>query len=241
MNNLHLLRIPVDPPRLLRFAAVHGITQEDETLGYTLHAWLAALFGAHAPKPFRYFEHRQELLAYATEDAATLVTHAQAFAKPDAWAVLGADGVAGKPMPTAWRVGQRLRLEVLACPTSRQGDEEKDVYLRALDRLGDKAPARGEVYQAWFERQWGSAVQLANVELLGMRARVRMLRRARDGSNLPRACGDRPRLRVVERPEALFAANAVIIDPECFQTLLARGIGRHRAFGYGMVLLAPPR
>jgi len=232
MNNLHLLRIPIDPPRLLRFAAVHGITQEDETLGYTLHAWLAALFGAHAPTPFRYFERRQELLAYATEDAETLVTHAQAFAKPEAWAVLGADGVAGKPMPTAWRVGQRLRLEVLACPTSRQGDEEKDVYLRALDRLGDKAPTRGEVYQAWFERQWGSAVQLANVELLGMRARAHLLRRARNGTN---------RLRVVERPEAVFAANAVITDPERFQTLLARGIGRHRAFGYGMVLLAPPR
>jgi CRISPR system Cascade subunit CasE len=232
MSTLHLLRIPVDPPRLLRFAAAHGITQEDETLGYTLHAWLAALFGAHAPKPFRYFAHRQEVLAHTTEDAATLIVHAQAFAKPEAWAALGADGVAGKPMPTAWRVGQRLRLEVLACPTSRQGDEEKDVYLRALDRLGEKAPARGEIYQAWFQRQWGSAVQLANVELLGMRARARLLRRARDGTH---------RLRVVERPEGLFAADAVITNPERFQMLLARGIGRHRAFGYGMVLLSPPR
>lgn len=232
MSPLYLLRIPVDPPRLLRFAAAHGITQEDETLGYTLHAWLAALLGTHAPKPFRYFKRRQEILAYATEDAETLIAYAQAFAKPEAWAALGADGVAGKPMPTAWRAGQRLRLEVLACPTSRVGDEEKDVYLRALDRLGDKAPARGEVYQAWFARQWGAAVQLADVELLGMRARVRLLRRARNGTN---------RLRIVERPEALFAADAVITDPERFQTLLARGIGRHRAFGYGMVLLAPPR
>jgi CRISPR system Cascade subunit CasE len=75
-------------------------------------------------------------------------------------------------------------------------------------------------------------VQLTKVELLGMRAQVRTLRRARNGTN---------RLRVVERPEALFAADAVIIDPERFQLLLARGIGRHRAFGYGMVLLAPPR
>jgi CRISPR system Cascade subunit CasE len=235
MSRLHLLRIPVDPPQLLRFAAAHGITQEDETLGYTLHAWLAALFGAHAPKPFRYFERRQEILAYATEDAETLIAHAQFFAKPDAWAALGADGVdgvAGKPMPTAWRAGRRLRLEVLACPTSRVEDEEKDVYLRALDRLKERAPTRGEVYRAWFERQWGSAVQLANVELLGMRARVRMLRRARNGT---------PRLRVVERPEALFAAQAVITDPERFQLLLARGIGRHRTFGYGMVLLGPPR
>jgi CRISPR system Cascade subunit CasE len=232
MSTLHLLRIPVDAPRLLRFAAAHGMTQEDETLGYTLHAWLTALFGAHAPKPFRYFEHRQELLAYANDDAATLIAHAQAFATPQAWAALDADGVASKPMPTAWRVGQRLRLEVLACPVSRQGKEEKDLYLRALDRMGDNAPARGEVYQAWFERQWASAVQLAKVELLGMRARVPLIRRARNGTN---------RLRIVERPEALFAADAVITDPERFPILLARGIGRHRAFGYGMVFLAPPR
>jgi CRISPR system Cascade subunit CasE len=232
MSPLHLLRIPVDAPRLLRFAAAHGITQEDETLGYTLHAWLSALFGAHAPKPFRYFERRQEILAYAHDDAATLIAHAQAFAMPQAWAALEANGVASKPMPAVWRAEQRLRLEVLACPASRQGKEEKDVYLRALDRLGDKAPARGEVYQAWFERQWASAVQLAKVELLGMRARVRLLRRSRNSAN---------RLRSVERPEVLFAADAVITDPERFQTLLARGIGRHRAFGYGMVLLAPPR
>jgi CRISPR system Cascade subunit CasE len=229
---LHLLRIPVDVPRLLRFAMAHGMTQEDETLGYALHAWLAALFGTNAPKPFRYFERRQELLAYANEDAATLIAHAQAFATPQAWAALDADGIASKPMPAAWQVGQRLRLEVLACPASRVGDEEKDVYLRALDRLGEKAPARGEVYQAWFERQWTSAVKLAKVELLGTRARVRLLRRARNGTN---------RLRVIERPEALFAADAVITDPERFQRLLNRGIGRHRAFGYGMVLLAPPR
>jgi CRISPR system Cascade subunit CasE len=232
VNSLHLLRIPVDPPRLLRFAAAHGMTHEDETLGYTLHAWLTALFGVHAPKPFRYFERRREILAYAKEDAATLIDHAQAYAKPEAWAALGADGVAGKPMPTTWRLGQRLRLEVLACPASRRGKVEKDVYLRELDRLGEKAPARGDVYQSWFERQWASAVQLTKVELLGMRAQVRTLRRARNGTN---------RLRVVERPEALFAADAVIIDPERFQLLLARGIGRHRAFGYGMVLLAPPR
>jgi CRISPR system Cascade subunit CasE len=232
MSTLHLLRIPVDAPRLLRFAMAHGMTQEDETLGYALHAWLAALFGTNAPKPFRYFERRQELLAYANEDAATLIAHAQAFATPQAWAALDADGIASKPMPAAWHVGQRLRLEVLACPASRVGNEEKDVYLRALDRLGDNAPARSEVYQAWFERQWTSAVQLAKVELLGMKARVRLLRRSRNSAN---------RLRSVERPEALFAADAVITDPERFQALLARGIGRHRTFGYGMVLLAPPR
>lgn len=232
MNGLHLVRIPVHAPRLLRFARANGITQEDETLGYTLHAWFAALFGRLAPKPFRYLERRGEVLAYAQADAHTLLEHAQAFAEPSAWAALDAEGMASKPMPKTWPAGRRLRVEVLACPVTRKDREEKDVFLRALDRLGEDAPSRGEAYRAWFARQWGQAVHLERVDLVGMAARSRNLRRARNGTN---------RLRIVERPQALFTAEAVIRDGEQFGELLARGIGRHRAFGFGMILLSPPR
>lgn len=232
MTPLHLVRIPVHAPRLLRFAHEHGIAQEDETLGYTLHAWFAALFREEAPKPFRYLERRGEVLGYARRPASELLERAQAFASPGAWAALDADGLASKPMPDEWRSGLRLRLEVLTCPVSRKNDEEKDVYLRALDRTGADTPSRAEVYRQWFLAQWGEALRLQQVELLGMSARSRLLRRARNGGN---------RLRVVERPQALFGAHAVVQDGTAFAARLARGIGRHRAFGFGMVLLAPPR
>lgn len=232
MSGLHLLRIPLHAPPLLRFAAEHGITQEDETLGYTLHAWLAALFGDGSPKPFRYIDRRGEVLAYSLHPAADLLERARAFAPPQAWAALDADGVASKPLPAHWRIDTRLHLEVLTCPVTRKGHEEKDLYLRALDRLGEATPPRGEVYCAWFARQWEGAVRLEQVELIGMSARSRLLRRARNGQN---------RLTVVERPQALFGAEAVVVDSERFAHLLARGIGRHRAFGFGMILVAPPR
>ena len=32
-----------------------------------------------------------------------------------------------------------------------------------------------------------------------------------------------------------------ITDPTAFADLLARGVGRHRAYGYGMLLLRPAR
>lgn len=231
MSALYLVRIPVNPPRLLRFAFEHGITQEDENLGYTLHAWFTALFGELAPKPYRYFERRGEVLAYARADCSALLEHARAFASPLAWQALDADDVASKPMPMLWRSGQRLRLEVLACPVSRKGDNEKDIYLRALDRLID-APPRAEVYRQWFARQWGKAMRFNLIEVKGMSARSRLLRRDRRNGN---------RLRLVERPQALFDAEAVVQDTETFAALLARGIGRHRAFGFGMVLVSPPR
>jgi CRISPR system Cascade subunit CasE len=232
MSGLHLVRIPIDVPKLLRFAREHGILQEDETLGYTLHGWLAALFGNVAPKPFRYFERRHEVLAYARADAATLLAHAQAYASPHAWAALDPAGVFSKPMPEVWRQGQRLRLEVFTCPVSRQEGEEKDIYLRALDRYGDDALARSDIYRAWFARQWVGTAVLGHIELIGMQARSRLLRRDRShGGN---------RVKVVERPLALLAAEATVEDGERFAALLARGIGRHRAFGLGMVLLSPP-
>lgn len=44
----------------------------------------------------------------------------------------------------------------------------------------------------------------------------------------------------VEGPDALIGGILTITDPAAFTTLLAKGIGRHAGFGYGMLLLAPP-
>lgn len=245
MTTLNLVRIPIKPAALLRFAHAYGITQTDETLGYTLHAWFAALFAELSPKPFRYLERRGEVLGYAAQPAEVLLEHAQAFATPEAWAALEPTGVMSKPMPSNWRAGQRLHLEVLACPVSRCGREEKDLYLHAIDRLGDEAPPRAVVYRDWFVRQWGSSVRFGRIELIGLQSRAKHLRRAHQ-AGLSAACLQQAgqagtRLRIVERPQALFAAEAEITDGEAFAALLERGIGRHRAFGFGMILLAPPR
>lgn len=40
-------------------------------------------------------------------------------------------------------------------------------------------------------------------------------------------------------PQAKLGGILTVQDGTAFQTLLARGIGRHRAFGYGMLLLRP--
>jgi CRISPR system Cascade subunit CasE len=47
------------------------------------------------------------------------------------------------------------------------------------------------------------------------------------------------RLRSVEGPDASFSGVLVVEDPEKFAGLLAHGVGRHAAFGYGMLLLRP--
>lgn len=240
MADLHLIRFRINHPALMRFAKEHGLLrQEDEGFGYVLHAWLAAMFGQLAPKPFRHFERRGELLAYARAPASALAEHAQMFASPIAHAALLPGSFASKPMPDHWRADQLVRVEVLACPVSRHDGVEKDVFLRALDRLGETAPApasaelrelRDSSYLDWFKRQWRETTSFEQLELSGL-LRGRLLRRGlKEGIRSARS---------IERPQVLYDGVVRISDPKGFAEMLARGIGRHRAFGFGMVLLSP--
>ena len=42
-----------------------------------------------------------------------------------------------------------------------------------------------------------------------------------------------------EGPDALMRGVITISNSQAFAALLARGVGRHRAYGYGMLLLRP--
>lgn len=235
MTDLHLVSLAVEPAGLMRFAANQGLLNyHDDAQGYAIHAWMAAMFGNLAPQPFRFLVKRNQVLGYAAADAATLATQASTYADPLSWAVLCPDSLASKPMRKDWGVGERLQADVLTCPVSRKDGNEKDVFLRALDRLGDQAPPRPSVYVQWMERQWGEAVDLERIELTGF-GRTRIMRRSQKTQlQTTRA------VREMERPFAEFRTVFRVREPDAFQALLARGIGRHRTFGFGMLLLSAP-
>ena len=44
----------------------------------------------------------------------------------------------------------------------------------------------------------------------------------------------------LEGPDATVHGTMTVTDPTAFARLLAHGVGRHRAYGYGMLLLRPP-
>ena len=47
--------------------------------------------------------------------------------------------------------------------------------------------------------------------------------------------------RHIEGPDAVMRGILTVTDPDAFAETLAHGIGRHRAYGYGMLLLRPAR
>jgi CRISPR system Cascade subunit CasE len=233
---MKLYSVHLRPARLLQYAASQGLAKaSDEDLGYACHAWLKAMFGALAPKPFRLLDARPgqpaRILAYGTAHADAMLEHAAQFADPIAYSAMDEDSLAEKTMPDRWRDGLRLGFETLICPTTRKDGVEKDAFLRQADTEPDKRHERAMVYHAWLKRQLEPATTLQSLNLDGF-TRVNLTRRAA-------APGGGRRLVTIERPRALVSGVIVVRDPAEFAVLLARGVGRHRAFGFGMLLLKP--
>lgn len=264
---LHLVRLPVNGRALAAFAVANRASDDDG--GYALHLALRRRFGEAGPQPFRFFaEHRAgpHLLGYA--GGADALAEAAALPALDP---LLAPVFAGppelQPMPTDWRAGQRLGFEVRARPVVRFGGRvraarrerpgawqnragEIDAFVAACERAGaveDGNPpaSREAVYRDWLARRLDGAATLerSNLTLL-RRATTRRRRHAKPGAP-DGADGapvrDKPALTQTEGPDAVIAGTLVIADPAAFSHLLARGVGRHAAFGYGMLLLSAPR
>jgi CRISPR system Cascade subunit CasE len=240
---MFMIDMHLDSAKLMRFSHAHGHhLAQDEDFGYAVHSWLAAAFGDIAPQPFRLFERRDglHLLGYSQNDASVLCEHAQTFAEPLISQVCRWDSVAGKSMPQTWTKGRRVGFEVRACPVSRK-ERERDVFLSTMDRvkaIGETLPSREQVYFDWLAQKMkagidtkGESQQPGQVHITGFR-RVKVLRK--DRSKV------KSKNRAVERPDVIFSGELIILHPEQFSALLRRGVGRHRAFGFGMLLLRPP-
>lgn len=237
---LRMAQIGVDQRKLERWAAERRLTMPGDDLGYAVHSLLKEIYGAYAPKPFRVLARANTtaVLGYTAADRATMADHAATFAEPSLLDIAPLDRFAVKDMPAQWRPGQRLGFEVRVRPVIRQdhdGDRgrsrEKDAFLAEASRVGPEVTIEREtVYVAWlsdhFTRQGGVEIERARLAsfrrgIVGRRDAVRGLR----GS---------------EGPDAVLAGTLSIHDGATFTAWLARGVGRHRAFGFGMLLLRPP-
>lgn len=240
MNDLQMIECQLDPAALLRFLRGQGLDDpgRDPDFGYGVHAWLKAAFGDQAPRPWRRLADRKRparVLAYGAAGADTLTGRMRDFADPTVLAVCPPEAIASKPLP-AFHEGRVLDFELLGCPVGRKARSgiEKDLFLLHADREPDARLDRGQIYCDWARErlQVDHAATIERLALTGHR-QVRQLRKHQG------APGER-RIKRPTRPEALFHGRLQVRDPEGFQRLLARGIGRHRAFGYGMLLLRPP-
>lgn len=248
---IHLLRIPLDAQKLYAFARRSSASASDYDEGYAVHALFAALFdhgaksGAHvAPKPFHVKHSGQrtlDVLGYGPEDHAALAHRARAFADPVAWGACDLDGMASKPMPEAFPASSRLAFSVRVCPIRRiakrgpmkRDRAEVDAFLAAAWEVGPEVVLdREAVYRAWLDAEMAKDGAARVLEASMTTFRLDQFHR--------RTHGEHRKGHGTQRPDVTFAGELEVGDPAAFARRLARGVGRHRAFGFGMLLLLPP-
>ena len=253
--DLTLVRVPIDTPALARWAGERGwvrrrgnFTDFDE--GRALHHLVDEVFGPGALRPFRLLVPPRRrsgyLYAYSALDADALCTASRVQSLPDHLGVLSPDRLQGKAMPNDWHAGQRLGFDARVRPVRRltknlegpsgligKKGAEIDAFLVAAlrrhpgqpDGMAGEGRTREAVYLDWLAERLAPAAGLEGPS--SRLARFRRVRVAR-GKSGP------------EGPDATIHGTLTVSDPDSFAALLARGVGRHRAYGYGMLLLRPP-
>lgn len=242
---IHLVKVPLRAEKLVAMARRRGLPLRDLDDGYLAHVVMRELWQERAPAPFvvRGSGRMLDAWGYSRSDAPALVDHAAAFGDPSLLAAVGdLQSIASKPMPRFER-GRRLGFSLRACPVVRlarpanghRAGAEVDVFLARCFAAGAGTPvSRQDVYRDWLTKTLGretvSGVAVARVSIAGM-SRERLVRRTH---------GEVRNTSRLERPDVHFEGDIVVVDGERLLAYLAHGVGRHRAFGFGAMMLAPP-
>lgn len=234
---LLLLHTRPDPVALTQWATRRNWLSPDGDFGYALHTLLADAFGSKTPAPFCYMD-EQGLLAY-TEDPEQALRERITRASPDVQRTLGLDTFRIRTFPVEWQVGKLLNFEVRIRPIIRTNKgRERDLYQYRMERWAedgqDKKPSREATYKDWLDEKLATenAARLLNASMQGF-SLSRVIRRSQGESASQR------KTQLINGPDVRFTGTLEVTDTNAFARLIARGIGRHRAFGYGMLLLKP--
>ena len=241
---LQMIRAEISVNDFYRWMGGKSLTDPD----HAMHCLLTECFGELAPKPFRLIAPRRPedkpeahstgiLYGYGTADSEAMKETADIHADPKQCKAMPLSQLESKPVASNWKTGKRLGFEVRIHPTRRVrrpiGNNGKthiaeyDAFMmQALDSRKETRN-REDVYRDWLserlQRNGGARLESARLKSF---QRVRAFRKHH--------------ARHIEGPDALMQGTLVIGDPAAFMELLKHGVGRHRAYGYGMLLLKQP-
>ena len=238
---VNMIRADLCPRALHRWVGSKRLTVRNAfDPGFAIHTLLTESFGDLAPRPFRFIFPRDRRLpgvfyGYSPHNADTLRNAAAIFADPLQSDVLPPASIQSKTMPASWTPGQRLGFEVLIRPIARlsrgadRPGSEVDVFQREASQHPPEKVTRNReaVYGDWLKAMLGNRGADLNEARLRSFQRVQTIRRLGQ--------------QATEGPEALIQGTLTVTDASAFADLIARGVGRHRSYGYGMVLVRPPR
>lgn len=236
---LYLIKCFVNNQALRHFAYEQGAMKGEIDEGYLMHSLMKALWLEEAPRPFFCGETRNRptlggfsnsFLAYSRHSIQQL----RELSDPEHRPLINWVTSRCCEMPT-YREGQTVNFMVRTIPTERlKGLKGERDPFREAQRRGEEMPSRDALYRTWLElRLQGAATPAAKLARFEIR-RFEYNRVFRKGGL--KVDGTRESYRVT-CPDIVVHGGLQVGNAEAFAALLARGVGRHRAFGYGMLLL----
>lgn len=225
-----------------------------EDPGYLVHAALRKIWGRLGPQPFLIQQEQSRVLGYTQADEDQLRQRLKNF-HPDTpkdsflHEVFTLPEICFRPMPLEWENGSRYQFSVYCRPTARLGNVESDIWLLKNYCAWREAYCnrtftsslqnfrklhKGEIeetYHQWLQRRFAPAAELQNVIITGSRS-SRLTTRGQEDHN-----GAPVRSKRRSYPETTFTGRLRITNPQAFDRLVRHGVGRHCAFGFGMLLL----
>lgn len=183
------------------------------------------------------------ILGYCDVGRSELLEIARGFAHPDLYAACDWTRFVVKPFPKSFPVGTRLGFRVRVCPVVRTASvgknhrrgSEIDAFLARRWANDDLSVSidREEVYLDWLRARIndGSGARLVDARVRHF-ALERLTRRTQ---------GTDRRVKSIRRPAVTITGAIDVTDDGSFREFVRRGVGRHRAFGFGMLSLRPAR
>jgi len=243
---LHLVKVPLRAEKLAAIARQQSLPLRNLDDGYLCHRVLRKMWADEAPAPFVLRGQGRDLhvWGYSRVDAVALADRARVYGDPSLLGALGdLEMLVSKPMPTL-EAGRRVGFLLRACPVVRlargatghhRPGAEVDAFLaRCFHVDADTAVSREDVYREWLlarlNRSDTTGVSVDTIRVASF-ARERVVRRTQ---------GETRVARTLERPDVRFEGTLTIVDGTRFTQWLAHGVGRHRAFGFGALILVPP-
>lgn len=218
MPMTNLAQIHIDPKAFGKWAGRRRFEDEDTST----HALVAELFGRQVFQPYRYREigGRGGILnGYTEASAVELQDMVDMAAGPDSIALIQGP-ILTKPIYVP-KAGQNVGFEIKVMPVVRLDDIEIDSYLRDKDlgRYNDREVS----YANWLTKRLERASDVRTIRLI--RHSTYLTKRKAYRRNVT---------------SAVMQGTVTVKDPEAFCEMISNGVGRHKAYGYGMLTLTAP-
>lgn len=237
MGDMHMIQLALSARQLVGLARAMRLPRWAD-LGYLSHCAMKEAFADFAPSPFaitRECGDQVWIQGYGPCDWEQMLAYAQGVAPVNAYKRCLMEHGASKPMPQVFPTGVRLGFDLRACPVKRRTHEgrrtEVDAYQSACWRAGEGVTLiREVVYEDWLKQRFAAleACSLVDVRVSAFELRTLCRRTERKGE-------ERRAAKKLMRPDVLYQGILEVKDGAAMTDLLRHGVGRHKAFGFGML------